>query len=142
MLTDLKRLDYFLKLIYDPEKGAVTFTPIADDLPSSIDIGSVASLDEVLTAIFDPDSVGLRIKLSGGDALSLKSEKILTIVATTDYPISNFPRGDVMVAVKGGGRLDPDDVGGWTVIDVAGVPTLSFGTAPPAGKILFIDYIK
>jgi len=135
-------LDKFLLLTYDPGTGAIVFSPVNEDLPAPEDVGVVVNLDEILGKIYDPSVGAFRVKLAGGSALNLETDEILTVALQTDYALTAFPRGKVTITVKGGGRLSYSDVGGVTIADVAGTPTIQFGTAPPAGKTLFIDYIK
>lgn len=135
---DFKNLDFYLKLIYDANTKAIRFIPVTSI--DEDDIGDVATLDEVLSKIYDPSTNALRISITGGDNLKQANDKIISTGALA-YPISFLPRGSVAVTEKGGSRVDPDDIGGITITEVAGVVYVNFGSAPPIGQTLFIDYI-
>ena len=134
-----KNLDYYLKLVYNAVANGIRLTPTAT-APTVEDIGESARLDEILEKIYDPSTNAFRVNITGGDLLNQKNQKIVSTGAT-QYPLAYTPRGTVAVTEKGGSRVDPDDVGGITVVMIAGIPNLTFGIAPPVGVILFADYI-
>lgn len=136
----LKRLDFYLKLIYNAATQQIRFT--TTPAPSAHDIGDYANLDEVLLQIYDPSSQSFRLMLNGGMVLEMETDEIVGVLGQTDYALSAMPKGKVFITPKGGGRISYSDVGGITIVDVAGTPTIQFGTAPTAGQTIFIDYLS
>lgn len=139
-MSIFNNLDYYLGLIYDAATKSIRFSP-SSTAPTPGDIGSYTQLDEVLQEIYDPTTQSLRINISGGDTLKQKNQKIVCD-GSLSYELDFLPRGELAVTEKGGGRVDPDDVGGIAVQVIADKPYIVFGvSAPPAGITIFVDYI-